>query len=100
MLLMQQNGFDAAKQAIFEGAYAMVSGQSDDLNLKERSADVLERIHRRKTGALFRAACRAGAFVSDPSKVLKVHQQLEARVISVDLDRKRIGLSLKALNKK
>ena len=68
LLLMQQNGFDAAKQAIFEGAYAMVSGQSDDLNLKERSADVLERIHRRKTGALFRAACRAGAFVSDPSK--------------------------------
>lgn len=39
----------------------------------------------------------ADSFVSDPSKVLKVHQQLEARVISVDLDRRRIGLSLKGL---
>jgi len=38
-------------------------------------------------------------YVSDPSKVLKVHQQLEARVIQVDLDRKRIGLSLKGLQK-
>ena len=68
LLLMRQNGFDPAKQAIFEGAYAMVSGQSDDLNLNERSAETLERIHRRKTGALFRAACRAGAFVSDPAR--------------------------------
>jgi uncharacterized protein len=39
-------------------------------------------------------------YVSDPSKVLKVHQQLEARVVSVDLDRKRIGLSLKGMNVK
>ena len=41
----------------------------------------------------------ADQYVSDPSKVLKVHQQLEARVIQVDLDRKRIGLSLKGLHK-
>ena len=39
----------------------------------------------------------ADKYVSDPAKVLKVHQQLEARVIQVDLDRKRIGLSLKGL---
>ena len=39
----------------------------------------------------------ADGYVSDPSRVLKVHQQLEARVVSVDLDRKRIGLSLKGL---
>ena len=38
-------------------------------------------------------------YVSDPSKVLKVHQQLEARVISVDLDRQRIGMSLKGLKR-
>ena len=68
LLLMSQNGFDDAKRAIFEGAYAMVSGQSDDLNLKERSAEALERIHANKTGALFRAACVAGACLSDPSK--------------------------------
>ena len=41
----------------------------------------------------------ADKYVSDPSKVLKIHQQLEARVIQVDLDRKRIGLSLKGLQK-
>ena len=68
LLLMRQTGYDDAKTAIFEGAYAMVSGQSDDLNLKERNSETLEQIHRRKTGALFRAACRAGAFLSDPSK--------------------------------
>ena len=39
----------------------------------------------------------ADTYVSDPSKVLKVHQQLEARVISVDLERRRIGLSLKGM---
>ncbi|MBR0507571.1 MAG: polyprenyl synthetase family protein [Clostridia bacterium] len=68
LLLMEQNGFDGAKRAIFEGAYAMVSGQSDDLNLTGRDAETLERIHLRKTGALFRAACVAGAYLSDPEK--------------------------------
>ena len=41
----------------------------------------------------------ADGYVSDPAKVLKVHQQLEARVVSVDLDRRRIGLSLKGLKR-
>lgn len=68
LLLLSQDGYDDAKRAIFEGAYAMVSGQSDDLNLRERSAEVLERIHLNKTGALFCAACTAGAYLSDPSK--------------------------------
>ena len=67
LLLMQQEGHDDAKRAIFEGAYAMVSGQSDDLNLQQRSAETLEQIHRRKTGALFRAACTAGAYLADPA---------------------------------
>ncbi len=68
LLLAEQNGFDDAKRAILEGAYAMVSGQSDDLNLTERSAETLERIHVRKTGALFKAACVAGAYLSDPMR--------------------------------
>ena len=68
LLLVSCEGNDAAKRAILEGAYAMVSGQSDDLNLTERSAEVLERIHLNKTGALFRAACVAGAQLSDPAK--------------------------------
>lgn len=41
----------------------------------------------------------ADNYVSDPSKVLKVHQQLQARVLSVDLAKKRIALSLKGLGK-
>ena len=41
----------------------------------------------------------ADKYVSDPSKVLKVHQQLEAKVVSVDLDRRRIGLSLKGMKR-
>lgn len=68
LLLCSQDGYDGAKRAILEGAYAMVSGQSDDLNLQERSAEVLERIHLNKTGALFRAACVAGAYLSDPDQ--------------------------------
>ena len=68
LLLLSQDGYDDAKRAIFEGAYAMVSGQSDDLNLRERSAEALERIHLNKTGALFRAACAAGAYLSDPNQ--------------------------------
>ena len=68
LLLCEQTGFDGAKRAILEGAYAMVSGQSDDLNLSERSAEVLERIHLNKTGALFRAACVAGAYLSAPEQ--------------------------------
>lgn len=67
-LLLSQSGHDDAKRSIINGAYAMVSGQSDDLNLKERSADVLERIHLNKTGALFCAACEAGAYLSDPGR--------------------------------
>ena len=29
-----------------------------------------------------------------PSKVLKLHQQIKVQVLSVDLERKRIGLKL------
>ncbi|MBQ1821281.1 MAG: polyprenyl synthetase family protein [Clostridia bacterium] len=68
VVLLSQDGFDDAKRAIIDGAYAMVSGQSDDLNLTERSAETLHRIHLNKTGALFRAACMAGAYLSDASK--------------------------------
>ena len=68
VLLLSQSGSDAAKKAIFDGAYAMVSGQSDDLNLKERTAETLDRIHLNKTGALFRAACMAGAYLAAPEK--------------------------------
>ena len=37
----------------------------------------------------------ADRFVKDPTEVVKVHQQVKVRVLSVDLKRKRIGLSMK-----
>jgi uncharacterized protein len=37
----------------------------------------------------------ADKFVKDPTEVVKVHQQVKVRVLSVDLERKRIGLSMK-----
>lgn len=39
----------------------------------------------------------ADKYVSDPSAVLKVHQQIHVRVIGVDISRGRISLSLKGI---
>jgi uncharacterized protein len=39
----------------------------------------------------------ADGFVSDPTTVVSVHQQVRVRVISVDVERKRIHLSMKNL---
>lgn len=38
----------------------------------------------------------ADRFVKDPAEVVKVHQKVRVTVLSVDLDRKRIGLSMRA----
>jgi geranylgeranyl diphosphate synthase type II len=48
------------------GPAALVGGQSDDLELKLRKGDVavLEAIHERKTGAMFRASLQLGALVA------------------------------------
>lgn len=48
------------------GACALVGGQVDDLAgaSTDRDLDQLERIHRRKTGAMFRVASRLGAVVA------------------------------------
>jgi uncharacterized protein len=35
--------------------------------------------------------------IEDPSQVLKLHQQLHAKVVNVDLERQRIGLSLRGI---
>jgi uncharacterized protein len=37
----------------------------------------------------------ADRFVKDPNEVVRVRQQVEVRVLQVDVDRKRIGLSMK-----
>lgn len=38
----------------------------------------------------------ANRFVRDPSEVVKVHQKVNVRVLEVDLDRRRIALSMKS----
>lgn len=37
-------------------------------------------------------------YVSDPSSIVKLHQHVMVKILSVDLDRKRIQLSMKGLN--
>ncbi len=55
----------AAEIAAAAGAAGMVGGQADDMAAEgsEAGVDEVERIHRRKTGALLRAAVRAGALL-------------------------------------
>jgi geranylgeranyl diphosphate synthase type II len=58
-----------AELARAAGATALVGGQADDLEGTAGLCDLpqLERIHRRKTGAMFRVALRLGAIVADAS---------------------------------
>lgn len=37
----------------------------------------------------------ADRFVRDPNEVVRLHQHVQVRVLSVDVERKRIGLSMK-----
>jgi len=55
-----------AEIAAAAGAAGMVGGQADDMAAEgsEIGVDEVERIHRRKTGALLRAAVRAGALLA------------------------------------
>lgn len=39
----------------------------------------------------------ADRFVSDPTQVVSIHQQVRVKVLSVDLGRKRIQLSMKGI---
>jgi len=42
----------------------------------------------------------SNSYVSDPSKVVKLHQQVMVKVLDVDIERKRIQLSMKGIDKK
>ena len=53
-----------------------------------------------KQDGLVHVSQMADRYVDDPSKVVKLHQHLMVRVVSVDLTRKRIQLSMKGLDKK
>ena len=50
-----------------------------------------------KQDGLVHVSQMADRYVDDPSKVVKLHQQLMVRVVSVDLERKRIQLSMKGV---
>lgn len=50
-----------------------------------------------KQDGLVHVSQMADRYVDDPSKVVKLHQQLMVRVVSVDLARKRIQLSMKGV---
>ena len=48
-----------------------------------------------KENGLIHVSEMANEFVSDPTKYVNIHQQIYVRVVSIDLNRKRIQLSLK-----
>jgi protein Tex len=47
-----------------------------------------------KESGLIHISNLADAYVSNPADVVSVHQHVKAKVISIDVDRKRIGLKL------
>lgn len=51
-----------------------------------------------KENGLIHLSEMADRYVSDPNEILSLHQALEARVVSIDKERKRIGLSLKGIS--
>jgi geranylgeranyl diphosphate synthase type II len=59
-----------AELANAAGATALVGGQADDLAAEFSGAgmDELERIHRRKTGAMFRVSLRLGGIIGEASQ--------------------------------
>jgi uncharacterized protein len=48
-----------------------------------------------KQSGLVHLSEMANRFISDPNEVVKLHQHVRVKVIEIDLDRKRIQLSLK-----
>ncbi len=53
-----------------------------------------------KQDGLVHISNMSNSYVSDPSKVVKLHQHVMVKVIDVDIDRKRIQLSMKEIDKK
>jgi uncharacterized protein len=48
-----------------------------------------------KQDGLIHVSQMADRFISDPNEIVKLQQQLEVKVVEVDIPRKRIQLSLK-----
>jgi len=47
-----------------------------------------------KESGLIHISNLADGYVSNPADIVSVHQHVQAKVISIDVDRKRIGLKL------
>jgi geranylgeranyl diphosphate synthase type II len=73
------------------GPSALVGGQVDDLNAAfiERAGPELERIHRRKTGAMFRVSLRLGGLVS---------QADASRLTALDHYGQKLGLAFQIVD--
>jgi uncharacterized protein len=53
-----------------------------------------------KQDGLVHISNMSNSYVSDPSKVVKLHQQIMVKVLDVDIERKRIQLSMKGVDTK
>jgi len=73
------------------GASALVGGQADDLDamLAKGSVEQLERIHRRKTGALFLVSLRLGGIIGGAD---------EAQAVALDTYGKKLGLAFQIVD--
>lgn len=52
-----------------------------------------------KENGLVHVSQLADRFVSDPTEVVRIHQHVRVKVLSIDRERKRIQLTMKGLNK-
>ena len=68
-VLAEAKGPDEAGAAIARGALDMAAGQSLDLNAVPADEAALMELHRKKTGALFLAAVRAGACLGGADEI-------------------------------
>jgi uncharacterized protein len=53
-----------------------------------------------KQDGLVHISNMSNTYVTDPSKVVKLHQQVMVKVLDVDIERKRIQLSMKGIDTK
>ena len=44
---------------------------------------------------LVHISCLANEFVNDPNDIVKINQKVEVKVLEIDIERKRIQLSMK-----
>ena len=51
-----------------------------------------------KEAALLHISEIVDRYISDPAEVLKLNQQIKVVILSIDLDRSRIAVSMKSLN--